>query len=308
MPKTKKAAGEACLAITAVIWGLAFVAQRVGMSYVSPLTYNAVRFALGGLSLVPVIFIFERGSARSGVLRRTISDGALCGVVLFASSAAQQIGINITDSASKGSFITGLYIVLVPLARLLTGGKPSPFILGGAAVSAAGLYLISTPETGVAGRGDMILMVGTLGWTVHILLVDRSAGRIAPVTFSMVQFFVCAGLSLAGALVFEEAASQDIIGGMGTILYGGIMSAGVAYTLQVVGQQRVEPSRAAIILTLEMPCAALGAAVVLGEVMNARGYAGCAMIFAGIVLSQLDRVMHGGSRGNAEENGQGPPD
>jgi drug/metabolite transporter (DMT)-like permease len=274
--------------LTALIWGLAFTAQRQSVDLMGGLTFGGVRFLLGAVSLIPVIAVFERGKTSPKERRDTLKYGVIVGVVLFIACTFQQYGIQITLSAGKSGFITGLYIVIVPILGLLFGRRTSPFTWIGAIVAVSGLYFISvTDGLGSVGLGDVLLLIGAFFWAIHILTVDRFAKCLRSLRFSVVQFVVCGTLSLAGAFIFETVRISDILNGIVPILYGGIASVGVAYTLQIIGQKHVEPSRAAIIFSLEALFSAVGAAIILGERMTTRGYVGAGLIFAGILLSQI---------------------
>ncbi|GHU79539.1 transporter [Clostridia bacterium] len=288
MANIRKARATACLFLTAVIWGVAFVAQLVGMDYVGSFTYGGVRFALGALSLIPIIFIFERGAGDKARQRQTVLMGMGAGVILFAASSLQQFGIAITGSAGKAGFITGLYIVLVPIFGVFLGRKAGVLTWMGAVCACIGLYFLSvTDGLGSVGTGDAVLFIGAFFWAAHILWIDRFVPGVNPLRFSMVQFAVCSVLSMLCAFIFEDVRLANIIAGRMPILYGGILSVGVAYTLQIVGQRHVEPSKAAIIFSTESLFSAVGAALILGEIMSGRGYLGCALIFCGIILSQI---------------------
>ncbi|GHU88925.1 permease [Clostridia bacterium] len=278
------------LFLTALIWGVAFVAQRVGMDFVGPLTFGGVRFALGGLSLIPVLLLFERGAKDKAKTRRTLRTGVLCGVVLFFATSLQQYGVLLTGSAGRSGFITGLYIILVPVFGVFLGRKLTLPQWCGAGCALVGMYLLSvTSGFGSINLGDALLIVCAVFWTLHILIIDKYANDVYSVRFSMTQFLVCAALSMIGAFATETVSWDTIYACRVPLLYGGVLSVGVAYTLQVVGQRGVEPSKAAIIFSLESLFSVVGAAILLGERMTARGYIGCAFIFAGIILSQLQR-------------------
>ncbi|MDR2687328.1 MAG: DMT family transporter, partial [Oscillospiraceae bacterium] len=195
--RNKTIASFLCLFLTAAIWGFAFVAQVRGMEYMGVFTYGGVRFAMGALSLLPVILLFERRRGRPGEAKQTLLYGSLAGAVLFAASALQQYGILLTQSAGKSGFITGLYTVLTPVFSIALGKKPG-LLTGLGAVSAfAGLYFLSAPEgLGRVGLGDGLLVAGAVFWTFDIMVVDAYAPRVRPIRFSAVQFAVCALLSL----------------------------------------------------------------------------------------------------------------
>ncbi|MDR0819419.1 MAG: DMT family transporter [Oscillospiraceae bacterium] len=286
MKKTTQA--NILLFMTALIWGIAFVAQRAGMDYVGAFTYGGARFLLGAASLIPVILIFERGATDRAKMRRSLLSGAVGGVILFSAVSLQQFGIVVTGSAGRAGFITALYIIFTPIFGMFFGRKCTVLTIIGAFFALVGMYLLSvTNGFGAIGFGDILLIIGAVFWTAHILFIDHFADNIYPVRFSMVQFLVCAALSLIGAFATETVTLQSIYDGRVSILYGGILSAGVAYTLQVLGQRNAEPSKAAIIFSLESLFSVIGAAILLGERMTPRGYAGCAFIFAGIIISQL---------------------
>ena len=285
--KAKKIQSTVCLLLTSIIWGVAFVAQRAGLEYVSSFTFNGVRFALGALLLVPVFLIFELDTKSKARKRNTLRAGLIGGLVLFLAASLQQFGVEFTESAGKSGFITGLYVVIVPVMGAFLGRKAGVFVWLGALFACAGLYLLSIKD-GFASinLGDVVLLIGAVLWAVHILLVDRFAGGVSPILFSSVQFFTCSILSLICAFIFEEIKMASILAGYVPILYAGCLSVGIAYTLQIFGQRYVEPAKAAIIFSLESLFAVLGGALILGEVMDVRGYIGCALIFAGIIISQ----------------------
>ena len=277
-----------CLFLTALVWGFAFVAQVQGMEFMGAFTFGGVRFAMGTLSLLPVILLFERSRGMPGEAKQTLLYGTLAGVILFIASTLQQYGILLTQSAGKSGFITGLYTVLTPIFSIALGKKPG-LLTGLGAVSAfAGLYFLSAPEgLGRVTLGDGLLVGGAVFWTLHIMVVDAYAPRVRPIRFSAVQFTVCAILSLAAMALFERPTLAGAWAGRIPLLYGGLLSVGVAYTLQIVGQRRVEPSKAAIIFSLESLFAALGGFLLLHEQLGWKGYLGGALMFLGIILSQI---------------------
>ena len=288
---------EGLLMLSAVIWGFSFVAQRIGMDYVGPFTFNAVRFALGSLALVPFAVHTSRNRAKdrsAGWTRTALIGGALAGAVIFAGVSFQQTGIQYT-TAGKSGFITGLYVVLVPVLGLLIGKRTSAWTWGGVALAAAGLYLLSFTGVATISKGDLIVLAGTVFWAAHVLIISHLIARTGAVMLAMIQFAACSLLSFAAALIFEEMSLSGILDAAWPILYGGLMSVGVAYTLQVIGQKKTPPAHAAIILSLETVFAALGGWFVLGEVIPARGLAGCALMLTGIIVSQTATVRARGS-------------
>jgi drug/metabolite transporter (DMT)-like permease len=276
------------LLLAALIWGFAFVAQVAGMDYVESFTYTGVRFFLGALSLIPVIRIFEKDADEPRKKIKTALYGTLCGVVLFTAVNFQQFGIVFTNSAGKSGFITGLYIVIVPIMGIFLGKKTNIYIWLGAALAVVGLYLLSCPNgIGSITIGDAVLLIGAFFWAIHILIIDRFIGESYVIRFSMWQFLVCASLSAGAAFIFETPRIENILAGYVPILYGGIFSAGLAYTFQTLGQREVPAAKAAIVFSLESLFSAVGGAILLGELMTAKSYVGCGFIFAGIILSQF---------------------
>ncbi len=286
----KKAKSTAFLVLTAMIWGFAFVAQRVGADYLRPFTFNGIRFVMGALSLVPVILIFERGKTDRRTLSAIVKYGVLAGVVLCTASNLQQYGVELTGSAGKSGFITGLYTVLVPLIYFVFGRKTGIPVWIGAVVTVGGLYLLCGVDTTVPfGWGDVVLIVGAVLWALHIIILDHVADKVRPLRFSAMQFSVCAVISLLCAVLFEggDFAMEHVRSALVPLLYGGIGSVGVAYTCQLLGQKDADPTFAAIVLSTEAVFSAIGAAIILHERMAAPGYIGCGLIFAGIILSQI---------------------
>ena len=284
-----KAKSTFLLFLTAIIWGFAFVAQRVGADFVGAFTFNGIRFLLGSLSLIPVILLFEREKFDRSKFVKTLVPGLLAGVVLFIASTLQQLGVEWTGSAGKAGFLTGLYIVLVPIIRFFMGKKTSIFTCFGAIFALVGLFfLCMTGDELNFGKGDIVLIIGAFFWAIHILIVDNCVNDISPLKFSMMQFFVCGFLSIISA-IFTETIEFSAIKSAGIpILYGGLMSVGVAYTCQILGQKNADPTFASIVFSTESVFSAIGGAIILNEIMSGRGYIGCVLIFIGIVLSQLN--------------------
>lgn len=275
------------LLLTALIWGFAFVAQRVGMEYVGPFTFNAVRFALGGLTLLPVaLFLRRKGWGQSGPTRALWWAGPLVGLVLFGGASLQQAGI-VSTTAGNAGFITGLYVILVPLTGLLWGQRAGAGAWVGALLAVVGLYLLSVTSAFAIQRGDLLVLLGALFWTAHVQLIGWLTQRVDALLLSVVQFLVCAVLSLTTALFTESITAQGLVSAVPTILYGGLLSVGVAYTLQVVAQRTAKPPHAAILLSLESAFAALGGWLLLSEQLTPRALLGCGLMLAGMLLSQL---------------------
>ncbi len=279
------------LFITAIIWGVAFVAQRTGMDHMGAFTFNGARFLLGALSLVPVAALFEKPRGDGERLRHTYKAAVISGLVLFTAASLQQVGIAITLSAGKAGFITGLYIVLTPILSRALGKKIGAKVWVGAVFASAGLYLLSVQggDASGLGLGDLALVACAFFWAIQIIVIDLYAGKIFPLRFAVTQFAVCGALSFVCAFIWEDVTYAALIGGYVPVLYSAFLSVGVAYTVQIFGQKHVEPSRAALIFSAESLFGAIGGWLLLGEVLTGRAYAGCAFIFAGIVISQLKR-------------------
>jgi drug/metabolite transporter (DMT)-like permease len=280
---------DCLLLVTAAIWGFAFVAQRVGMDHVGPFTYNGVRFALGGLSLVPLLVAGKALSGPLGVAagsRLFILGGGALGIVLYAAASLQQAALLYT-TAGKAGFITGLYVVIVPLLGLFWKQKPTPGTLLGAALAAAGLYLLSVSGSLEMGYGDFLVLLSAFFWSAQVLMVAWLSPRVNPVQLAFYQFAVCAILCLTTAFCIETVAWNRIQAAAIPIFYGGVISVGIAYTLQVVAQREAHPAHASILMSLETVFAAVGGWMILDETLDARGLMGCALMLAGMILSQL---------------------
>lgn len=290
-PATRTVRADGLLTLTAVIWGCAFVAQRVGMDYVGPFTFNGVRFALGALALVPLIMVQDRrrtlqGTVQADTLKTYIRGGFLAGLALFAGSTLQQVGIVYTTAGNAG-FITGLYVVIVPLLGLFFRQRPGWGTWLGALLAAAGLYLLSVTGDFTMGLGDFLVFIGAFFWAGHVLLIGWLSPQMDAVKLACAQFAACSVFSMATAFAVEEVRIPAILDATWPILYGGLMSVGVAYTLQVVAQKDAKPAHAAIILSMEGLFAALAGWAILDETMAVRGMVGCGLMLTGMLLSQL---------------------
>jgi drug/metabolite transporter (DMT)-like permease len=288
-------ANDSLLLLTAVIWGMAFVAQRMGMDHVGPLTYNAVRFALGSLVLLPFVLVRGPWVRRSGGTDPAgrigaVPAGLIAGAVLVFGASLQQIGL-VSTTAGKAGFITGLYVVLVPLSGLLWRQQTGKTAWLGAVICLVGLFFLSVTAELTVERGDLLVLVGAVFWAAHVQVVGWLSPRTDPVRLACVQFAVCSIASAGGALLTEQVSAAAIQAAAGPILYGGILSVGIAYTLQVVAQRSAPPAHAAILLSLESVFAALGGSLLLGERLGARGALGCALMFAGMIVSQAPMLV-----------------
>ena len=292
--QAKKLRANLLLLLTAMIWGAAFVAQSVSMDYIGPFTFLCSRSILGGVVLLPVIALMDKKKdtdekEEPANHKKTLLMGGLaCGVALFVASAFQQIGIQET-TAGKAGFITAMYMVLVPIAGLFFGKKTGGKVWGAVAVALVGMYLLcfSGGGLGAINRGDLMEMVCALGFTVHILVIDHFSGRVDGVKMSCIQFFVCGVLAFFAMIIFEEPNVQDILAAWMPIVYAGLMSSGVGYTLQIVAQKDTDPTVASLLMSLESVFSLVFGWILLHEAMSARELIGCVLMFAAIVWVQL---------------------
>lgn len=289
------------LVLTALIWGCAFVAQSVGMEYVEPFTFNSIRCLLGALVLVPLIYVRERKKAelvKANVLqektpeekkkeRRTLIIGGICcGTALTLGSSLQQMGIVYT-TAGKAGFITALYILIVPILGIFIGKKVSGKVWGGVALAVVGMYLLCVKEGFSIGYGDSLVFIGAFAFSIHILVIDYFSPKVDGVKLSCIQFLVCGILCGIVMFVSENPEPQRILQAWMPIAYAGVLSCGVAYTLQIVAQKNTDPTVASLILSLESVFAALAGWIILNEKLSVKEFFGCALVFAAIILVQL---------------------
>ena len=284
---------ELILLFAATIWGFAFVAQRMGMDHVGPYTYNGLRFALGGISLLPFLLAGIKRKKNKIVMTSPPPSGGLilksglaAGVVLFSGASLQQVGL-VHTTAGKAGFITGLYVVIVPFIGLLWKQKSSVGTWIGALLAALGLYFLSITQELTIEYGDFLEFLGAFCFACHVVIIGRVTNRIDTVTLSIIQCAICSALSLFVAVVFEEITWQGIQAAALPIFYGGVFSVGIAYSLQIYGQKGSHPAHAAILLSLESVIAALGGWLILNEVLSGRALLGCALMMSGMLVSQL---------------------
>lgn len=297
---SSKLRSELMLLLTAIIWGASFVAQRTGMEYIGPFTFNGIRSLLGSLALIPVIMVMNAKRSRkrdeAGELepplgaqaakKNLLLGGVACGVVLFIASSLQQYGIVYT-TAGKAGFITALYIIFVPIAGLLLGRKVRPMLWLCVGLATIGLYLLSVKEGLAINKGDLLVLASALGFTVHILVIDYFSPKTDGVIMSCLQFLVCGLLSIPCMLAFETVDWGNILSCWLPILYAGILSCSVAYTLQIIAQKRTEATIASLILSLESAFALLAGVILLQERVTLREGVGCLIMFVAILLAQL---------------------
>lgn len=293
--KNSKITGPVLLVIAAFIWGSAFVAQSEGAKYVGPFTFLALRSFLGAAVLMPVIFFISRTEKKKGIPQKNtkadkkalLISGAVCGVVLCAASACQQIGLDKGTEPGKAGFITALYILLVPVFSLFIGKKIRPLIWGCVAMSIAALYLLCVKEDNSIRPADLYVLLCAALYAVHILVIDKFAPNVDGVKLSAMQFLVAGVISTIPALLFEEISLEAIKGAAVGILYAGVMSSGIAFTFQIIAQKRTEPTLASMLMSLESVFAVLTSLVLLGQVPSIREGAGCVLMFVAIIVAQL---------------------
>lgn len=286
--------GSLLLLICAFIWGSAFVAQTTGAEHVGPFTFIYLRSFLGGIVLLPVIFVIgkiknrgaeKKADKKSG--KALFIGGICCGAALCFASVFQQAGIDKGTDPGKAGFITALYILLVPLSSLFMKKRVRPIIWVCIAASVVALYLLCVTESNSVELSDLLVLICAALYTVHILVIDRVSPHVDGVKLSCIQFFVAGILSLAPALVFEGFDLDAIVAAMPSVAYAGIMSSGVAYTLQILGQQKTEPALASMIMSLESVFAVLTSMAVLHLAPTPREAVGCVIMFAAIIVAQL---------------------
>lgn len=293
---SKKMRGNLILLLTALIWGTAFVAQSAGMEHVQPFTYNGVRTLIGGLVLIPVIFLFDRlkpadqrpsPDEQKEIRRNSLIGGAACGVVLCVASSFQQFGISMT-TAGKAGFITALYIVIVPLLGIFIKKKIPKITWLCVGIAVVGFYLLCVKEGFSVSAGDLLVLCCAFFFSIHIMVIDYFNGKqVDGVRMSCIQFLVAGLISLVLMLVFEQPSLENLWAAKGSILYAGVLSCGVAYTLQILGQRDTEPTTATLILSLESVFAALSGWALLHETLTFKELAGCALVFAAVILAQI---------------------
>lgn len=298
MTNTQKIRNCLLLLTAAVIWGMAFVSQKAGMDSMGPLTFNGVRNLIGSAVLIPVILILRnrvpKAERRPLPVKTTIIGGLACGLALTAASNLQQFGLALT-TVGKGGFITTLYIVLTPILGIFLHKKVPGAVWAAVAFAVVGMYLLCfTGDSYAISTGDLLVLGSALIFSVHILVIDKYSPLTDGVVLSCIQFFVCGVISTAGAFIFEEPSWGQLADGIIPILYAGVLSCGVAYTLQIVGQKGLDPTVSALILSMESVVAAVsgyiaGAAGLLktDQALTPRQIAGCVIVFAAVILVQL---------------------
>lgn len=294
MTKGKKIRNIILLFLTALIWGMAFVAQSVSMDYIQPLTFICIRFFIGGLFLLPFIFIMDKKKKedmqqieKTEPNKKTLlAGGIICGIFLFGGSFFQQVGIQYT-TVGKAGFLTAFYIIIVPLLGLFLKKKCPPLTWCGVALSLVGLYFLCMTESLTLQKGDALVFIGAFMFAGQIMAIDYYNPMVDGVRLSCIQFFTAGIIGFIGMILFEQPQLSAILGAAGPILYTGIMSSGVGYTLQIIGQKGIHPALAALILSLESVFSALSGFLFLHQGMSGRELLGCGLMFLAIILAQM---------------------
>ncbi len=290
--RLRQTRGTLTLVLAALIWGTAFVAQSVGMDYIGPFTFNGVRNLVACVALSPVIFFFDNKRKRSGVIkpefqnRIYVKGGIICGIFLFAASSLQQIGIQYTTTGKAG-FLTALYIVFVPVLGIFMKRKPGIMVWICVLIALVGAYLLSVKEGFSIAPADSYLLICSVLFSLQIMCVDKYAPLTDSVKLSFMQFLTTGVISCVIAFITETVTLEGILACAGPILYTAVMSSGVAYTLQIIGQRDTPPAIASLAMSLESVFSALAGWVILHEVLSSRELWGCALVFAAVILSQL---------------------
>jgi len=287
--KNKSVQANLVLLITAVIWGGGFVAQRLGMQQMGPYIFNGFRFFIGALTLAPIILIRKQtGTSQKGNLNRTLLVGAVAGLFIFFGATFQQLGLVYT-TAGKAGFITGLYVVIVPLLGMVWGDRGSLFTWLGAMLAVIGLYILSASRGVVFAPGDGFVLVGACFWALHVQFIARYSPDVDVFKLSFVQSLFTSVISFGVGYFTEDVVYDQVLSAAIPILYGGVISIGIAYTLQVIGQRYAKPAPAAIILSLESVFAVFWGWLILSEVLTPKILAGSSLMLAGMMVSQIKR-------------------
>ena len=292
---SKKMQSNILLLLTAIIWGSAFVAQKSGMDYVEPFTFNGIRTFIGGLVLIPVIFFMEKKNPPEEISREEktkknkelLIGGICCGLALFAASSLQQFGVSYT-TAGKAGFITTLYVVFVPIISVLLRKKVRPIMWLCVAMGAVGLYLLCMTDASFRLTfGDTLVLLCAVAFAVHILTVDHFSPKMDGIKLSCIQFLTVGIVSMVCMFIFEHPDIHAILDCAVPILYAGMLSCGLGYTFQVVAQKHAEPTVASLLMSLESVFAVVFGALLLHETMSMRELSGCLIIFIAVIISQL---------------------
>lgn len=297
MSKTKT---NLLLLLTAFIWGMAFVAQKVGMDYVGPFGFNSIRSLIGATVLLPVIFVLDRKRAKMNIKKATWKQkelwigGILCGIFLCAGSTLQQFAL-IGSPVGKVGFITALYILFVPILGLFLKKHVGKKVWFGVVLAVIGMYLLCMTEGFSLAPSDFMTLLCAFAFSFQILTIDHFSPKVDGVRMSCIQFLVCGVICFIPMMITEAPKITDILQGWAPILYAGVLSCGVAYTLQIVAQKHAEPTIASLLMSLESVFSVIGGWLILGQVLSRREMIGCALMFGAVILAQLPEKMRGNS-------------
>jgi len=275
------------------IWGFSFVAQRIGMRFMGPFLFNSIRFMLGALVLLPFIIFKNKESEKyeeryhKEKNNKVYTAGILAGFLIFIAVSFQQFGV-IYTTAGKAGFITGLYIIFVPIIGVIFRQKIKANVWLGVILAVIGLYLLSVKNEMTIGKGDFLVLIGAVFWALHVQVIGHFAPKVDSLKLAFNQFFVNSLLSFFGALIFETITLNSIKNAIWAILYAGVLSVGVAYTLQIFGQKRITPSIAAIILSMESVFSVIGGWIVLNEILSFKEIFGCLLMLLAMIIAQIN--------------------
>jgi drug/metabolite transporter (DMT)-like permease len=285
--------------MTSLIWGIAFVVQSVAMDYIDPYTYIFCRSIIGGAFLIPFVIIMnkkekniyneslEKNDTTNFKFSKTLFiGGTLCGILLFVASAFQQVGIK-TTTPGKAGFITAFYIIIVPILGMFLKKKTTVFLWVGVGIALVGLYFLCMSENLAIKTGDILVFVCAFIFSLHILVIDYFTVRVDGIKMSCMQFWICGIIGLFMMLIFETPSLNNILMAWKPILYGGVLSSGVAYTFQIIGQKDINPTVASLVLSFESVFAVLSGAIILKQILTFRETIGCVLMFCAIILAQI---------------------
>lgn len=309
---SKKMRGNVLLLLAAFIWGLSFVAQSEGMKYIGPFAFIGIRSMLAGVSLAvflairslvsgkkkPAKEVQEKSRDAKEKRKTLLAGGVCCGLVLFVATMLQQVGILHTNEPGKAGFITALYLILVPIAGIFFRKKIGIKVWIAVVLAVCGMYLLCITEGFRIATGDLYLLGCAVVFTVHILVIDHFSPKTDGVGMSCIQFLVCGVIAMTGMFLTETVELSHILSAWLPLVFSGVFSGGVAYTLQIVAQKDTEPTIATLLMSLESVFAVFGEWLILGQFLTAREFGGCALMFVGIILSQLPERMEKNSAAN----------
>jgi drug/metabolite transporter (DMT)-like permease len=288
--RTRAIHANLILLLTAVIWGGGFVAQRLGMQQMGPFIFNGFRFLIGSLTLLPIIFL-RRHQEESEVypIQKTLLIGTAAGVFLFGGATYQQLGL-IQTTAGKAGFITGLYVIIVPILGMFWRDRPHSATWIGAGTAVVGLYFLSVTRGLEFSPGDGYVLIGAIFWAGHVQFIAHYSLKVDPIKLSFTQSLVTSLISFGVGFILEDFNLKQVLDTFFPIIYGGVISIGIAYTLQVIGQRYAKPTPAAITLSLESVFAAFWGWLLLGEILTSRILLGCILMLSGMMISQIGQT------------------